>query len=45
MQDDVLFSFFTVKEALTFAARLRLNVPAAEQDKIIDQLLQELGLT
>jgi len=26
MQDDVLFAHFTVKEALTFAARLRLNI-------------------
>ena len=24
MQDDVIFPYFTVKEALTFAARLRL---------------------
>jgi ABC-type multidrug transport system ATPase subunit len=26
MQDDVLFKYFTVKEAMTFAARLRLKV-------------------
>jgi ABC-type multidrug transport system ATPase subunit len=45
MQDDVLFSFFTVREALTFAARLRLTVSVAEQDKIIEQLMQDLGLT
>ena len=25
MQDDILFSFLTVREALTFAARLRLH--------------------
>jgi ABC-type multidrug transport system ATPase subunit len=25
MQDDILFEFLTVKEALTFAARLRLS--------------------
>ena len=25
MQDDILFESFTVKEALTFAARLKLN--------------------
>ncbi len=32
MQDDVIFAYFTVKEALTFAARLRLKVSEAEQD-------------
>ena len=26
MQDDVLFAYFTVKEALTFSARLRLSL-------------------
>jgi ABC-type multidrug transport system ATPase subunit len=25
MQDDILFEFFTVRECLTFAARLKLN--------------------
>lgn len=45
MQDDILFSFFTVREALTFAARLRLTVPQAEQDEIISKLIGELGLT
>ena len=33
MQDDVLFGYFTVEEALTFAARLRLSIPQAEQDE------------
>lgn len=45
MQDDILFSFFTVKEALTFSARLRLTTPIAEQDKLVDELLNELHLT
>jgi ABC-type multidrug transport system fused ATPase/permease subunit len=31
-QDDVLFSHFTVREALTFAARLKLKIPDDEQD-------------
>jgi ABC-type multidrug transport system ATPase subunit len=26
MQDDVLFATFTVREALTFAARLKLKI-------------------
>jgi ABC-type multidrug transport system ATPase subunit len=31
MQDDVLFHFFTVKEALTFAARLKLHSLSVEK--------------
>ncbi len=30
MQDDVLFAYFTVREALTFASRLRLKCSFAE---------------
>jgi len=30
MQDDVIFPYFTVREAMTFAARLRLKIPEAE---------------
>ena len=30
MQDDVLFQYFTPREALTFAARLKLRVPFDE---------------
>lgn len=34
MQDDILFEFLTVREALTFAARLRLsNLPIETQDE------------
>ena len=33
MQDDVLFGYFTVKEALTFAARLKLELSIEEQNK------------
>ena len=45
MQDDCLFGYFTVREALTFAARLKLKVPEQEQDKRIDKLLEDLGLS
>lgn len=44
MQDDVVFAYFTVKEALTFAARLKLNVSEEEQDRRIEQLISDLGL-
>lgn len=44
MQDDVLFAYFTVKEALTFAARLKLNIDTEEQDRRVEQLIEDLGL-
>ena len=34
-QDDVLFAYFTVIEALTFAARLKLQISKGEQDRRI----------
>jgi ABC-type multidrug transport system ATPase subunit len=45
MQDDVLFSHFTVREALTFAARLKLKIPDNEQDELVERIIFELGLT
>lgn len=44
MQDDILFECFTVKEALTFAARLKLNFSKDKQDNRIAILLKQLGL-
>ena len=44
MQDDVVFAYFTVKEALTFAARLKLNISEEEQDCRVQQLIEDLGL-
>lgn len=44
-QDDVLFEHFTVREALTFAARLKLKIPDEEQDRLVEQIIFELGLT
>lgn len=44
MQDDVLFSHFTVREALTFAARLKLTTPNDQQDLLVRTIQAELGL-
>jgi len=44
MQDDIIFEHFTVKEALTFAARLRLKGSVAEQNLKVNDLLRDLGL-
>lgn len=45
MQDDILFKYFTVKEAITFAARLKLKCSEAVQDRRVAELIFELGLT
>jgi ATP-binding cassette, subfamily G (WHITE), eye pigment precursor transporter len=45
MQDDIIFEYFTVKEALTFAARLRLDDSTEVQDFKVQELLKELGLS
>jgi len=40
MQDDVLFEYLTVRECLTFAARLRLHkIPEQEQDARVLKLI------
>jgi ABC-type multidrug transport system ATPase subunit len=44
MQDDVIFGYFTVREALTFAARLKLNLDPEEQDERVTRLIRDLGL-
>jgi ABC-type multidrug transport system ATPase subunit len=44
MQDDILFSRFTVKEALTFTARLKLKCEVEEQDARVDEIIKDLGL-
>ena len=43
-QNDVLFRNFTPREALTFAARLKLKSTRQEQDDRVEELLIELGL-
>ena len=44
MQDDILFSYFTVEECLQFAARLKLNTPINRQNLRVNQLINKLGL-
>jgi ABC-type multidrug transport system ATPase subunit len=44
MQDDVIFEYFTVREALTFAARLKLDLSVEDQDKRVDKLIRDLSL-
>ena len=45
MQDDVIFPYFTVREALTFAARLKLRISEEEQDQKVSKLIDDLGLS
>jgi ABC transport system ATP-binding/permease protein len=46
-QDDVLHPQLTVRRALRFAARLRFpaDVPAADRDRRVEEVIAELGLT
>lgn len=39
MQDDMVFRFFTPKEAIKFAARLKLTIPKDEQKMRIRKLI------
>ena len=44
MQDDVLFEYFTVTEALQFAARLKLRASRCIQNIRVKKIIKELGL-
>lgn len=44
MQDDILFHYFTPREALKFAARLKVKASHEEQDRRVEELIIELGL-
>jgi len=44
-QFDALFAHFTVREAMTFSARLKLKIPDAEQDALVEKIIFSLGLT
>lgn len=45
MQDDILFSYMTVREALLFAANLKLNKSGPEKTQIVNKLLDLLKLS
>lgn len=36
MQDDVLFTYFSPRQALRFAARLKLSIPFDKQDRKVE---------
>lgn len=44
MQDDMLFEYFTVREALQFAAKLKLSIPDSERNERVNEIINELGL-
>ena len=44
MQDDNIFEYFTVREALQFAARLKLNFSVEDQDERVNKLIKDLSL-
>jgi ABC-type multidrug transport system ATPase subunit len=45
MQDDIIFEYFTVKEALIFAARLKLTISKEQQDIRVAKLIKDLSLS
>jgi len=46
-QDDIVHAQLTVRQALRFAAELRFprDVPAAERERRVEEVMQELGLS
>lgn len=45
MQDDILFQYYSPRQALRFAASLKLGkISKAEQESRVEELLAELGL-
>lgn len=45
-QDDILFEYMTVKEALTFTVRLKqTKLTAQQQDAKVTEVINDLGLT
>lgn len=45
-QDDILFEYMTVKEALTFTVRLKqTKLTVQQQDAKVTEVINDLGLT
>ena len=44
MQDDILFKYFTPREAIRFAAKLKLDKSDKEIDELVERLLSDLML-
>ena len=43
-QDDIVHVELTVTEAITYSARLRLNLPAAQIDALVERVIDRLSL-
>jgi len=43
-QDDIMFQTLTVKECLTFSAKLKLNGPLEDKMARVDDIINELRL-
>ena len=43
-QDDIVHLELTVTEAITYSARLRLNLPPAQIDALVDRVIERLSL-
>ena len=44
MQEDILFEYLTVKEALTFAVNLKVKASQSVKEQRVMDVIQELGL-
>jgi len=44
MQDDILFAYFSPREALRFAAALKLNCSVKKQHAKVEEILKELQI-
>jgi ABC-type multidrug transport system ATPase subunit len=44
MQDDILFAAFTPREAIRFAARMKLKLSLEAIEDRVEEIIKELGL-